>query len=96
MARTHMPIVALISDSMLEINGLSDIVWVDGRSGSQAKMKTIHAMQLKLAAHDLWHVVGHFDMKKPRVTCTRLILLLNNYYFDFLLRNVMWAVLKLM
>ncbi len=43
--------------------GLSDIVWVDGRSGSQAKTKTKQAMQLKLAGHDLWHVVGHFDMK---------------------------------
>ncbi len=26
--------------------GLSDIVWVDGRYGSQAKMKTKHAMQI--------------------------------------------------
>ncbi len=36
MARIRIPIVAVISDSMLEINmGLSDIVWVDVRSGSQ-------------------------------------------------------------
>ncbi len=44
--------------------GLSDIVWVDGMSGSQAKTKTKQAMQLKLAGHDLWHIVSHFDMKK--------------------------------
>ncbi len=31
--------------------GLSDIVWVDGRYGTQAKTKTKHAMQLKLAGH---------------------------------------------
>ncbi len=36
----------------------------DGRSGSQAKTKTKQVMQLKLAGHDLWHIVGHFDMKK--------------------------------
>ncbi len=43
-----------------------DNVWVDGRSGSQAKTKTKtkQAMQLKLAGHDVWHIVGHFDMKK--------------------------------
>ncbi len=44
--------------------GLSADVWVDGRYGSQAKTKTKQAMQLKLAEHDLWHIVGHFDMKK--------------------------------
>ncbi len=43
--------------------GLSDIVWVDGRSGSQAKTKTKQTVQLKLAGHDLWHIVGHFDIK---------------------------------
>ncbi len=44
--------------------GLSDIVWVDSRYGSKAKTKTKQAMQLKLAGHDLWHIIGHFDMKK--------------------------------
>ncbi len=44
--------------------GLSDIVWVDVRCGSQAKTKTKQAMQLKLAGHDLWRIVGHFDMEK--------------------------------
>ncbi len=44
--------------------GLNDIVWVDGRSGSQAKTKTKQAMQLKLAGHDLCHVIGRFNMKK--------------------------------
>ncbi len=44
--------------------GLSADVWVDGKSGSQVKMKTKQAMQLKLAGHDLWDIVGHFDMKK--------------------------------
>ncbi len=43
--------------------GLSDIVWVDGKYGSQAKTKTKQAMQLKLAGRDLWHIVGHFDIK---------------------------------
>ncbi len=58
MARAHIPIVAI---SML---GLSADVWVDGRHGTQAKTKTKQAMQFKLAGHDLWHIVGHFDMKK--------------------------------
>ncbi len=44
--------------------GLSDTVWVDGRSGSQTKTKTKQAMQISLAEHDLWHIIGHFDMKK--------------------------------
>ncbi len=43
--------------------GLSDIVWVDGRSESQAKTKTKQAMQLTLAGHYLWHIVSHFDIK---------------------------------
>ena len=55
-----MSVIAVLWRSM----GLSDIVWVDGRYGSQAKTKTKQAMQLKLAGHDLWHIVGHFDMKK--------------------------------
>ncbi len=44
--------------------GLSDIEWVDGRSSSQAKTETKQAMKLKLAGHDLWRIVDHFDMKK--------------------------------
>ena len=47
MARTHIPIVAIKSDSMLEINiGLSISVWVDGKYGSKDKIKTKQAMQL--------------------------------------------------
>ncbi len=49
MACTHIPIVAIGSDD---------------RSVSQAKTKTKQPMQLKLAGRDLWHIVGHFDMKK--------------------------------
>ncbi len=46
-ARTHILMVANRSDRI----GFS-AVWVDGRSGSQAKTKTKQAMQLKLAGHD--------------------------------------------
>ncbi len=52
--------------------GLSDIVWVDGRYGSKAKTKTKQAMQLKLAGHDLWHIIGHFDMKNKNVDQKKL------------------------
>ncbi len=67
MARTCIPIIAIRSDSMLEINRSCFDVWVDGRSGSQTKTKTKQATQLKLAGHGLWHIVGHFDMKKCHV-----------------------------
>ncbi len=52
MARTHIPIVAILQTDLIvcwRSIGLSDIEWVDGRSGYQAKTKTKQAMQLKLA-----------------------------------------------
>ncbi len=67
MAHTRIPIVAFRCWRSI---GLSVDVWVDVRSGSQAKTKTTQAMQLTPVARYLWHIVGHFDMKKLHVLKT--------------------------
>ena len=63
MARTHIPIVAIRSNSMLD---LSINVWVDGMYGSLAKTKLSKLLcnsSLLEVVYDII-IVSHFDMKK--------------------------------